>query len=471
MIVVIGLDAATWKMINPNIDDLPNLKRLVNEGKTGTIELKERPHSASVWCSIFSGKTPEEHGHKDFVINGELQKREDIKVKFIWDIVGDAFDIKALDIPFVYPPYNYGCEYEAVGYGLSSNPVELEEDMEKLTEKAVEILKDRPEIFAVVYTMLDKISHFHWGEPMLLDWYKKIDAKLGELLEYVKEDDKLIVVSDHGFCDWDEVKGEHTLPKSTPEGEIKGDHHHEAIVITKNIKYDIKRPQDVFNAIKSELDIGIEEKVEKSKKIIKEAFDRFNKPVIAWTSGKDSMAVLSLVRETFDGNVPCPVLHGDTTVKFKEIYEFRDMIKDKWNLDMIVVKPEIPEGFRISEDRENCCHLLKTVPMQKKFEEMGIDAVLSGIRWDEQEARSRETYFSKRETHYRVHPILHWSENDIWEYTKSRGIPYNPLYDRGYRSLGCAPCTKPTSKDGAERSGRSQDKEKIMERLRALGYW
>jgi phosphoadenosine phosphosulfate reductase len=67
--------------------------------------------------------------------------------------------------------------------------------------------------------------------------------------------------------------------------------------------------------------------------------------------------------------------------------------------------------------------------------------------------------------------LLHWSESDVWRYLKERNIPVNPLYAKGYRSLGCEPCIKPTPKDGAERSGRSQDKEEIMARLRALGYW
>jgi hypothetical protein len=265
MILVIGLDAATWKVINPNLEDLPNLKGLIGEGEHKAITLNERPHSASVWCSMFSGKSPEEHGHRDFVVDGELQKREDIKVNFIWDALGEVADIRALNVPFVYPPYNYNCSYKAVGYGLSSDPVELEQDLDNLTGKAVEILKTRPEVFIVVFTMLDKISHFHWGTPLLLEWYRKVDAKLGELLNQARGEDKLIVVSDHGFANWDEVK-EHTLPKKTPEGEIKGDHHKEAILITKNVSSPINSPQDVFYAIRGELDSTVDEKLSRSKK-------------------------------------------------------------------------------------------------------------------------------------------------------------------------------------------------------------
>jgi phosphoadenosine phosphosulfate reductase len=469
MILVIGLDAATWKVINPNLDDLPNLKRLIGSGRSATITLRERPHSASVWCSIFSGKTQEEHGHRDFVVDGKLQRREDIKVKFIWDILDGLVDIRALNVPFVYPPYNYNCEYEAIGYGLSSDPKELEQDMELLTRKAKEVLGERPEVFIVVYTMLDKISHFHWGTPTLLEWYKKVDAKLGELLQFVREEDKLIVISDHGFADWDEVE-RHTLPRRTPEGEIKGDHHREAILITKNISYPIQNPEDVFHAIRSELDLDFEEKVEKSKEILKEALERFEKIAVAWTTGKDSTVILGLLKELY-GRIELPVLFFDTTVKFRETYEYRDRVAREWGLDLIVVKPEIPEGFKIARDKEECCRVLKVLPAKEKIRELGLEAVVTGIRWDEHEARAGEEYFSEREDHVRVHPLLHWSEGDVWRYLREKNIPVNPLYAKGYRSLGCKPCTKPAPKGGAERSGRSQDKEEIMARLRALGYW
>jgi len=216
--------------------------------------------------------------------------------------------------------------------------------------------------------------------------------------------------------------------------------------------------------------MNFEEKVEKSKEIIREAFERFDRIGVAWTTGKDSTVILHLVKGVF-GEVPCPVIHGDTTVKFPEVYEFRDRLAKEWNLDLHIARPEIPSGFKIAGDRENCCHLLKTIPAQKMIEKLNLDAIIAGIRWDEQEARQNEKYFSKRKSHYRVHPILHWTEKDIWRYTRENDLPHNPLYDQGYRSIGCMPCTEKTPEGGAERAGRAQDKEEIMQKLRALGYW
>ncbi len=222
-----------------------------------------------------------------------------------------------------------------------------------------------------------------------------------------------------------------------------------------------------------ELSLGVEDwVVRRSLEVIDKAFKRFNKVGVAWSTGKDSTINLFLVRH-FDKNIP--VLFGDTTVHFKETYEHRDKIAKEWNLNLINMVPDVSYE-EVKGERERCCHALKTLPALKYFERLGLDAVIVGIRWSEHPARSKEEYISKRESgreysHFRVHPLLHWTEEDIWNFTKAHNLPQNPLYDKGFRSIGCAPCTKPSPPDAPERSGRAQDKEKIMERLRALGYW
>ena len=246
--LVIGIDGATWSVITPNLKRLQNFARLIREGRAGTIYLKHKPLSPAVWCSMFSGKSPEEHGHYDFVKNGEIVKREDIKVEFIWDILDrNGVPVKALNIPFVVPPYNFNVNFEPVAYGLPIEEHELVEEIKKITEKSLEILKEeKPEVFIVVYTALDRLSHLHWGEPILVDYYEMIDQAIGKLIKF---DDEIVVVSDHGFCDYEKAPIR-TLPKRTPKGEIKGDHHPEAIVITKNVECEIKDPTDVFYCIK-----------------------------------------------------------------------------------------------------------------------------------------------------------------------------------------------------------------------------
>ncbi len=127
-------------------------------------------------------------------------------------------------------------------------------------------------------------------------------------------------------------------------------------------------------------------------------------------------------------------------------------------------------------------HLLKTVALKRALRKNGFDTVITGIRWDENPARSTEVFFSSREDppHTRVHPILHWKEREIWTYTLKNGLPIHPLYVQGYRSFDGARDSKPTDtrpaweqnlEASAERAGRAQDKEEVTEKLRDLGYF
>lgn len=251
--LIIGIDGAADSVIKSNLDRLPNIRKMINENSYKKILLREPPLSASVWCSMFSGKTVKEHKHTSYVVNGNPQTRENIKIDFIWDILTkEGIEVKALQIPFVYPPYNFNCDFKPIKNSFFTEISDLEEDLSNLTKKSILVLEEKPDVFIVVYTMLDRLSHFYWGDPIISEWYEKIDQKIGKLLIH---DDKVIVISDHGFCDWDETES-HTLSRKNKSGrEIKGDHNKEAILITKNIDYNIEKPQDVFYCIKEEFGI------------------------------------------------------------------------------------------------------------------------------------------------------------------------------------------------------------------------
>ena len=252
--LIIGIDGATDSVIKSNLDRLPNIKKLIEENSYKKIQLKEPPLSASIWCSMFSGKKAEEHKHTSYIVEGVPQTREDIKVDFIWDILTEeGLNIKALQVPFVYPPYNFNCDFKPINNSFFTEISDLEHDLNNLIKTSISILKEKPDLFIVVFTMLDRLSHFYWGEPIILRWYEKIDNEIGRLLQY---DEKVMVVSDHGFCSWDESKF-HTLRKrNSNRREIKGDHNQEMILITKNIGYKNERPQDVFYCIKKEFGIN-----------------------------------------------------------------------------------------------------------------------------------------------------------------------------------------------------------------------
>jgi predicted AlkP superfamily phosphohydrolase/phosphomutase len=254
MIFVLGIDAATWTVIRPNLEELPNFKRLCETGECKELILKEKPISPSIWCGMFCGKTFEEHGHDSFTVGGNIVKREEIKVDFIWDILErEGKNVKALNVPFVVPPYSFGVDFRPVGFGLPTNEKEWHEELMRVTDKTKDLLAQKPDVLISCYTLLDRIQHFHWGEDCVLEWYKKVDGKIGELVFDTafldNRDNKLIIISDHGFCSFGEAKVQ-TLPLKSEAGELKGDHHENAILITANLDFEIERPQDVFFAIK-----------------------------------------------------------------------------------------------------------------------------------------------------------------------------------------------------------------------------
>jgi sulfate adenylyltransferase subunit 2 len=264
-----------------------------------------------------------------------------------------------------------------------------------------------------------------------------------------------------------------------------------------------------------------------------------------WSIGKDSTVLLWLARKAFFGHVPFPLVHIDTAFKIPEMIAYRDRLAKEWKLTMVVgqnkealaAKRTFPDG---AIDRIACCKALKTdalkatlagtAPRWRLNHATGeyeqdrntepFTGVIVGARADEEGSRSKERYFSPRTkasewdigeqppefwnqyktdfapgTHVRIHPLLDWTELNIWEYIARERIPTVSLYyDQGdgmrYRSLGCGPCTKPiasTAKDVpaiieelrsgqlknvAERSGRAQDKDDGggLETLRRDGY-
>lgn len=218
---------------------------------------------------------------------------------------------------------------------------------------------------------------------------------------------------------------------------------------------------------------SLENKIQKSLEIISDSMKKFRNEdvVVAWTGGKDSTSVLHLIRLYYNGNILLRIFNIDTSVKFKEIYEFINILRKQWNLNVIRLKhPDAENIVKTSKNREECCKLLKIDVLKQAIKNYKIKALFTGIRWDEHPARANEKFFSEQDDHIRINPILHFTRKDIWNYIISNNIPYCSLYDEGYTSLGCEPCTSKNKADN-ERGGRSFDKEEIMDRLRQLGYF
>lgn len=298
----------------------------------------------------------------------------------------------------------------------------------------------------------------------------------------------------------------------------------------------------------------LEQLEQQSVYIFREAYKHFDNLCMLWSIGKDSTVLLWLARKAFFGHVPFPLVHIDTSFKLPEMIEYRDKLAMQWNLHMVVGQdvesiqnqrtfPDtqgLAEGDPRKLTRLQCCSRLKTAalkntlagswPRKRLNLKTGVyevdpntepyTGVIVGARADEEGSRSKERYFSPRTshnqwdvgdqppefwnqfktdfapgTHVRIHPLLDWTELNIWEYIERENIPTVSLYyDQGngrrYRSLGCGPCQAPIHstarnpreiieelrsgqlKNVAERSGRLQDKEGRggLEALRRGGY-
>jgi phosphoadenosine phosphosulfate reductase len=260
------------------------------------------------------------------------------------------------------------------------------------------------------------------------------------------------------------------------------------------------------------VELELESKESIGKIIIMDALKRFKSPTVVWSGGKDSTVVLDLVMKVakeIDKKIP-PVLFIDHGDHFQETWDMLNKYTKEWSLRLVIAKNEkvinaVKEGeitisdigdenitearkigfagdtFPYSLDTDVGNHLLKTVAMNQTVRKFGFDALFTGIRWDENTARSTERFFSARENppHTRVHPILLFRERDIWDYMFKYDLPIHPKYREGFRSIdGIRDSTKTSDKPAweqdlegtKERAGRSQDKEGMMEKLRKMGY-
>ncbi len=250
--------------------------------------------------------------------------------------------------------------------------------------------------------------------------------------------------------------------------------------------------------------------------ILREAYNRIDRLAMLWSIGKDSNALLWLARKAFFGKVPFPVVQLDTGMELPEVYEFRDRIVREWDLDLVVeqcppeedMDPTLPPATRAAAR--------KTEGLKNLLQREQYQGIMVGIRRDEQATRAKERVFSPRAldgvwdfkdqpaefwdhyktrfedgTHVRVHPLLAWTELDIWRYSKREEMPIVPLYfardGKRYRSLGEKNITFPVASTASsideiiseleitrtpERAGRAMDNESedAFERLRSSGY-
>jgi phosphoadenosine phosphosulfate reductase len=195
------------------------------------------------------------------------------------------------------------------------------------------------------------------------------------------------------------------------------------------------------------------------------AWDRFGPRAAIGTSYQG--AGLVIIHKAVEAGLPLPVFTLDTGLLFPETLELKQNLERFFEIEIESIFPEQtpeqqaaehgPELWNRSPDL--CCTMRKVLPLQKKLDQLGV--WITGLRRQQSDTRQQtqilELYhFDILRDRYilKLNPLANWTREDVWAYIAANKIPYNPLHDRGYRSIGCWPCTRAVGQEANERAGR-----------------
>ncbi len=156
----------------------------------------------------------------------------------------------------------------------------------------------------------------------------------------------------------------------------------------------------------------------------------------------------------------------DTGRVFPETYELISETNKKYNIRIEVFFPDYKQVqkmvkekginlfYKSVENRKLCCHIRKIEPLKRAFE--GLDVWICGLRKDQSVTRffNKLVEWDEGNGLIKVNPLIDWSEKQVWEYIHQHSVPYNPLHDQGFRSIGCQPCTRAVEPGEDVRAGR-----------------
>jgi len=196
--------------------------------------------------------------------------------------------------------------------------------------------------------------------------------------------------------------------------------------------------------------------------ILRFVFDTYPNAALSTAFGLEGCALIDMaVRIKPD----VPVYTIDTDYLFPETLALRDILVARYKLNLKVVKPlltiaeqERRYGAKLYEtDPDLCCALRKVEPNRRAI--AGLDAWIAGLRRDQSPVRTNTDILERFEhddgkPYVKVHPLANWTRRNTWDYVWNKGVPYNELLDRGYKSIGCWPCTRPVAAGEHERAGR-----------------
>lgn len=181
--------------------------------------------------------------------------------------------------------------------------------------------------------------------------------------------------------------------------------------------------------------------------VLRAAHDRFERLAVVSSLGPQTIVVLDLLHRL---GLELPVVQIDTGLLFAETHALRRVIARRLDLEIRVVRPErtvIEQGDDEGDalwvrNPDRCCHLRKVVPLHGVLD--GLDGWITGLRRDQGPTRAgvETVMWDARYQRWKVNPLAHWSRGRVFAYLAERELPYNPLLDQGFTSVGCTPCTR-----------------------------
>ena len=233
--------------------------------------------------------------------------------------------------------------------------------------------------------------------------------------------------------------------------------------------------------------------------IFREVVAQFENPVLLYSIGKDSSVLLHLAMKAFHpAPIPFPLLHVDTTWKFRDMISFRDRIVSDYGAELIVHVNQDGLAAKVSplDDSAHYTHVMKTEGLRQALDKFKFDAAIGGARRDEEKSRAKERIFSHRTADHRwdpknqrpeiwklyngrisrgegmrVFPLSNWTELDVWQYIAMEQIPVVPLYFAASRPVVWRSGSMVMVDDGRLTLDRGETPDMRVVRFRSLGCY
>ncbi len=195
------------------------------------------------------------------------------------------------------------------------------------------------------------------------------------------------------------------------------------------------------------------------------AVDTFPNITLACSFGAEDVALVHMLQKVRPGT---DIFYLDTDFHFQETYETRDALAAKYNVNFVQVKPKLTPEEQAAQhgeelwksDPNKCCNIRKVDPLTDILGK--YEAWITGIRRDQAPTRAnaKKVEYDVKFGLVKFNPLASWTSEDVWNYIRENDVPYNPLHDRNYPSIGCEQCTRPVAPGEDPRAGRWAGSEK-----------